>query len=213
MTIDGTDDDPFPVAPNPDPSEPDPGNNGTPLPSARPRSAGTPVRSVGTPVDVDQQVADLIKQSVGNTVTGYSDSQSNIDQLAAEIRQLEPIIDTPEGQQQLMLALQRYLDSSGARLRLSSTDAAALSRLAHILGDKLHTAGTSLPRVIASYLPPIRNGGNVIGPIQHGMEHIPGVRDLIKGDDWTWDWYHPWDPPGKAFSWWPFSHDKHQKDD
>lgn len=212
MSIGGTGDDMLPAAPAPDPNEPDHGNDGMLQPLAPAHSAGTPIRSAGTPIDVDQQVADLIKQSLGNTVTGYNDSQANIDQLADDIRQLEPILDTPEGQQQLMLALQRYLDSSGARLRRSNTDAESLSHLAHLLGDKLHTVGTSLPRVIGSYLPPIRNGGNIIGSIQHGMEHIPGVRDLIKGDDWTWDWYHPWDPPGKAFSWWPFSHDKHQKD-
>lgn len=86
----------------------------------------------GTAANTDGQAANGVDTSAANSQGGHTNSQSNLDQLRAEVQRLGPILDTPEGQQQLMDALQRYLAAGGGQLQ--ATDGAAQQQAGDLQG-------------------------------------------------------------------------------
>lgn len=123
---------PSPPAPSPPAKKPPAGNGG---------SGGGQGRGAGTAANTDQNAGAAVDASAANSQNGFNNSQANLDALRSEIERLGPILDTPEGQQQLMEALQRYAQAGGGQLQ--ATDAAAQQQAGGLQGllDQLQSDG------------------------------------------------------------------------
>lgn len=114
---------PPPPAPSPPAKKPPAGNGG---------SGGGQGRGAGTAANTDKNAGAAVDASAANSQNGFNNSQANLDALRSEIERLGPILDTPEGQQQLMEALQRYAQAGGGQLQ--ATDGAAQQQAGDLQG-------------------------------------------------------------------------------
>lgn len=130
---------PPPPAPAPPPpaKKPPTGNGG----GSGGGSSGGTGGGAGTAANTDKNAGAAVDASAANSQSGFKNSQANLDALRAEIERLGPILDTPEGQQQLMDALQRYLSAGGGQLQ--ATDGAAQQQAGGLQGllDQLQSDG------------------------------------------------------------------------
>ncbi|MGV7701720.1 hypothetical protein PJN16_10395 [Mycobacterium kansasii] len=97
-----------------------------------PQNPTPPKPGTTTAARTDGQAAAAVAGSGGNSLGGFNASHGNLEQLRAEIARLTPILDTPDGQQQLMKALQDYLNAGGGQLQ--ATDAGAQQQAGDIQG-------------------------------------------------------------------------------
>ncbi|MBU8821460.1 MULTISPECIES: hypothetical protein [Mycolicibacterium] len=121
----------------PPPAAPPPPAPAPPPPAKKPPAGGGSGgggqgNGAGTAANTDKNAGAAVDASAANSQNGFNNSQANLDALRSEIERLGPILDTPEGQQQLMEALQRYAQAGGGQLQ--ATDGAAQQQAGDLQG-------------------------------------------------------------------------------
>jgi hypothetical protein len=168
----------------------------------------------GTAAHTDQTAGAGVDNSAANSQSGFAKSQANLDDLRRQIEALAPILNTPEGLQQLMQLLQRFLDAGGEQLQASDGNAQLQAArlqglLDHLNGDKNEAGWSDRARPSAQVLPagwrpaggaaPLTMRPESQGP-HSGDDDEPYVIDdpevlsaltgpsneLILGGGWTW---------------------------
>ncbi len=138
-----------PLQPKPAPSVPP-----LPAPQAPPGFAGGP----GTAAQTDTGAGGVVGASGVNSLFGHNDIQLDIDALRQQLVAVGPAAYTAEGQQQILMLLQAFLNAAGARLETSDANVKAqvaqIQRLANELAASMPPPPQATPETPKPPPPP-----------------------------------------------------------